>query len=274
MLSSNKINEQKAALGFSRQAIHFDELYKKNSIIQFKRQRVREHVSLHLPLKASILELNAGTGDDAIWFARQGHQVHATDLAAGMLDVLTQKVTAAGLQDQISTELRSFTELQELDCKGPFDYIFSNSAGLNCTGELDQVLSSISNLLKPGGIVTLVILPKFCLWETLLLFKGKFKTATRRFFSANGKPARVEGEYFKCWYYNPSYVRRKLRNGFELLSIEGLCSFVPPSYMDGFPEKHSFVFKSLLKLEERFKSKWPWRSIGDYYIISLKKICE
>ena len=55
------------------------------------------------------------------------------------------------------------------DRKGPYDMIFSNFAGLNCTGELDKVLASFSSLLKPKGIVTLVLLPGFCLWEFLLI---------------------------------------------------------------------------------------------------------
>ena|ERR1700730_837951 len=271
MLPPDKLNEQQAALAFNRQAIHFDELYNGNTIIQFKRERVREHVKTFLPTKASILELNAGTGEDAIWFASQGHRVHATDIAAGMQEMLRQKVKLAGLQGKVTTELRSFTELEQLECMGPFDFIFSNFAGLNCTGELDKVLSSFSLLLKPGGFVTLVILPKFCLWESLLLLRGKLKTATRRFFSGDGRRARVEGEYFKCWYYNPSYIVKQLKQEFEVLSLEGLCTFVPPSYIEGFAEKHPRLYHTLSKLEERFKNSWPWRSIGDYYIITLRK---
>ena len=34
----------------------------------------------------SILELNAGTGTDAVWFAERGYRVHATDIAEGMQD--------------------------------------------------------------------------------------------------------------------------------------------------------------------------------------------
>ena len=46
----------------------------------------------------------------------------------------------AGVQERVTTELRSFTELAQLECRGPFDCIFSNFAGLNCTGELQKVL--------------------------------------------------------------------------------------------------------------------------------------
>lgn len=270
-MSLSKSNEQLAAAAFTRQSALFDEQYRNNSIIQYKRDRVRKHVQQYLTVNSKILELNSGTGEDAVWFAEQGHTVHATDISTGMLDVLKNKTSAQNLDENISTELISFTDLKNLKQKGPYNLIFSNFAGLNCTGELDKVLQSFTSLLKPKGIVTLVILPKFCLCEFLLLFKGRFKTAFRRLFSSNGVTAHIEGEYFKCWYYNPSYITKHLQNQFDVLSVEGLCALVPPSYLEGFAEKHPKLFSFLKGKEEKWKTKWPWKNIGDYYIISLQK---
>ena len=264
-------NEELASAAFSLQSKIFDELYNTNTIIQYKRERVRTHVQQYIANNSTVLELNSGTGEDAIWFALQGHRVHATDIAAGMQEILKQKVTDWGLHEKISTELISYTTLKDLKERKQYDIIFSNFAGLNCTGELDKVLQSFSALVKPGGIITLVILPKFCLWEFLLLFKGKFKTAFRRFFSQNGVAAKIEGEYFKCWYYNPGYVIEQLKNDFDLLALEGLCTLVPPSYLEGFAERYPKLFSYLQKKENRWKSKWPWKNIGDYYIISFRK---
>lgn len=269
--TTSQLNEQLAAEAFSRQSGVFDKLYSEDSIIQYKRQRVRSHVERYLPADASILELNAGTGEDAIYFARNGHRVHATDIAVGMQEKLREKVWQAGLNKNITAEVCSFTRLQQLKNKGPYDLVFSNFAGLNCTDRLDEVLKDLPALLKPGGLATLVILPKFCLWETMLMLKGKFKTATRRFFSSKGVRSHVEGNYFKCWYYNPAYVISKTKNHFEVVGLEGLCTLVPPSYMEHFAEKHAGLFSFLVKQENKLKSKWPWRGFGDYYIITLKK---
>jgi len=265
------INETNAAKAFSEQSAVFDDLYSSDAIIQYKRERVRNHVLQYLPENSHILELNSGTGEDTIFFAGKGHQVHATDISQGMQEQLAQKVNRKWLDGRITNELCSYTALHQLKNKGPYDLIFSNFAGLNCTDELDKVLKSFPEVLKPNGIVTLVILPEFCLWETLLLFKGKFKTAFRRFFSSNGRTAHVEGHYFKCWYYNPSYVIERLKDQFNILSIEGLCTIVPPSYMDGFAEKYPSAYTFLKKWEDRLKSRWPWKYVGDYYIISLRK---
>jgi ubiquinone/menaquinone biosynthesis C-methylase UbiE len=265
------INEKKAAKAFSEQSKIFDELYSENKIVQYKRERVRSHVKKYLKSGSFILELNSGTGEDAVWFAKEGYNVHATDISTGMMEKLKEKINTYHLQSQVSHEVISFTELNLLFNKGPYDLIFSNFAGLNCTNELNKVLRSFSSLLKPNGVVTLVILPKFCLWESLLLFKGKFNTAFRRFFSRNGRNAHIEGHFFKCWYYNPSYITDHLKNDFELLSIEGLCTLVPPSYIENFAEKRPGLYSNLKKKEEKWKNKWPWKYIGDYYIISLQK---
>jgi ubiquinone/menaquinone biosynthesis C-methylase UbiE len=268
---SANINEQLAETAFTTQSAIFDEIYSGNTIVNYKRERVRLHVMKYLAPNSFILELNSGTGEDALFFGQRGHRVHATDISTGMQQELKSKVILNGMQASITNELCSFTMLDQLENKGPYDHIFSNFAGLNCTAELGKVLDSFSDLLKPNGKVTLVILPKFCLWEFLLLFKGKFRTAFRRFFSNKGANAHVEGTYFKCWYYNPSFIIKRLKNQFDLLAVEGLCTLVPPSYIEGFAEKHPADYNSLKKAENRLKSRWPWRVIGDYYIISLRK---
>ncbi|HUR10283.1 MAG TPA: class I SAM-dependent methyltransferase, partial [Flavitalea sp.] len=173
-----RTNEQKVKVAFDRQAPVFDSLYANDEIICYKRQRVREHVLKHIKKKSSILELNAGTGDDALFFARQGHSVYATDLSPEMFCIRQEKVKQSGLEHVITNEICSYTELHNLHNKGPFDLIFSNFAGLNCTNKLPSVLKDLIPLVKPGGLITLVLLPPFCLWETLLFFKGKWKTAS------------------------------------------------------------------------------------------------
>jgi ubiquinone/menaquinone biosynthesis C-methylase UbiE len=272
MNATGEWNEQQVAAAFSKQAGGFDDYDAGNTIINYKRNRVREHVLRYLPAAGSILELNAGTGTDAVWFAERGYRVHATDISGGMQEKLREKVQLRGMGDKVTTELCSFTALDTLKERGPYDLIYSNFAGLNCTAELDRVLGSFSPLLKPGGQVSLVILPRFCLWETLMALRGKFRTAFRRPLSGRGGTrSHVEGHYFRCWYYSPLYVVRNLGREYELLSVEGLCTLVPPSYIEGFAERHPMAYRVLRVLENKWKGRWPWKYMGDYYIISLRK---
>lgn len=270
-LSNNNINEQLTAEAFSLQSLVFDDIYTPNPIIQYKRERVRQHVLQYVSAGGSILELNCGTGEDAVYFAQRGFQVHATDNSEGMQKIIKKKIIYKGLKNIISTETCSFTKLHNLQNKGPYDLIFSNFGGLNCTDELDKVLASCECLLKPEGVITIVVISKFCLWESLLIFRGKFRTATRRLFSNKGRKALVEGHGFKCWYYYPSDIIRTLKPRFSVLSIEGLCSFVPPSYIENFSKKYPSVFRFLKNKENKLKAFWPWKYIGDYFILSLRK---
>src|SRR5215471_18306163 len=116
-------HEELAASAFNKQSAVFDKIYAENVIVAYKRKRVREHVLKYLSSNSKILELNAGTGDDAVFFAQQGHSVHATDIAGDMQNKLRAKVQQHGLNDFVSTELCSFTSLENLQQRGPYDLI-------------------------------------------------------------------------------------------------------------------------------------------------------
>jgi methylase of polypeptide subunit release factors len=81
----------------------------------------------------SILELNAGTGSDAAYFADKGFLVHATDVADGMVNAIKEK--AARLPERLTVQQLSFTELESVE-GAPFDLVFSNFGGLNCIPDL------------------------------------------------------------------------------------------------------------------------------------------
>ncbi len=263
--------ESAAEKAFNRQAPLFDALYSPDSGIRYKRERVRAHLLPLLTSGAHVLELNSGTGEDALFLAGKGFRVHATDISRGMQEQLIKKRQGHPQGNRVTQEICSYTELEKLVERGPYNHIFSNFAGLNCTGELGKVLDRLDELLLPGGGITLVMLPGFCLWETLLLFRGKFKTAFRRWFSARGRRANVEDVSFKCWYYSPSVIHKRLQERFTPISLEGLCTIVPPSYISAFEEKHPGTDRLLKRLESKWRFSRPWRSIGDYYILSMRK---
>src|SRR5690349_1119833 len=114
MITGINDSEENVAVAFSKQSQLFDETYSGNTIVQYKRERVRAHVLQYLKPGFSILELNSGTGEDAIWFAARGFAVHATDLSAGMQQVLRRKVETKQLQQFVSQEQCSFTSLNNL----------------------------------------------------------------------------------------------------------------------------------------------------------------
>lgn len=88
--------------GFSKQSYAYDESDQSNKILQDMRHQVYAHVEKYLIPKSRILELNAGTGIDALFFIWAGHQVHATDLADGMISQIKAKISKHGLANQLT----------------------------------------------------------------------------------------------------------------------------------------------------------------------------
>ncbi len=263
-------NTTQVEKAFSKQAQAFDAIYREDAIVNYKRQRVREHLEKQLQPNSTILELNAGTGEDAIYLAKKGHRLFCTDVSEEMLAQLDKKIDDEDLFASITSQKCSFLELDTIAHPVKYDHIFSNFGGLNCTDKLDTVLNSFSGLLAKNGSVTLVIMPPFCLWENLLALKGNFKTAFRR-YNKNGASSHIEGVHFKSWYYTPDHIINYLKNDFTVTHLEGLCTLVPPSYLKNFPVKFPRSFELLKKAEAKRSVSWPWKNSGDYFIISLKK---
>ena len=113
----SNVQEQNVSDAFSRQSALFDEEDKNNLIIQQMRKQVHTHVLSLLNSGDKILELNAGTGIDAVFFAQHGCNVYATDNAQGMINTLAQKVKKLNLENKIQVQKCSFNNLEEIKAK-------------------------------------------------------------------------------------------------------------------------------------------------------------
>jgi ubiquinone/menaquinone biosynthesis C-methylase UbiE len=262
--------EQKISVAFSKQSSSFDEADSSNVILQWMRSRIREHVLTLWKPGERILELNAGTGLDAVFFAKKRIYIHATDNASGMLNIIEEKIKTKNLGNKISTQRCSFLELENIK-EEKFDHIFSNFGGLNCTDKLSNVIDSFSSLLKPGGTITLVIMPPICPWELLFSLKGNFKLAFRR-LKKGGTPSHLEGVEFTTWYYSSSTVKKMFGMHYTILSITGLGIIVPPPFLGNFASNYPRLFRGLIAIENRIAHKTPFNSWADHFIISAKKL--
>src|SRR5687767_9823406 len=135
----NQIPLETIADAFSRTAEKYDSFAQDHPHLTRMRNKVYAHLVRHVSPGARILELNAGTGTDAVELAQRGFLVHATDIAPGMLTRLRDKVEMSGLQGRVTIEQRSFLALEEVSGT-PFDAVFSDLGGLNCVPDLTPVI--------------------------------------------------------------------------------------------------------------------------------------
>jgi hypothetical protein len=185
-----------------------------------------------------------------------------------MLARLQAKAADPSLDGRVTWEERSFTDLAGVD-GAPFDAVFSNLGGLNCTDDLRPVIEQLPTVLRPGGTVTWVLMPPICLWELGLAFTGQFGLAFRR-LRRGGTRAHLEGRYFDVHYYTPDSVVKAFGPDYAALGIEGLSVMTPTAESKGLARRHRTLYRALARLDDAVAPRWPARAWGDFYILSLR----
>ena len=253
---------------FSKQSVFYDRDDARNIILRDLRRQVYDHVERFLSPASRILELNAGTGIDAMHFARAGHTVFATDASRGMIDQIERKVAVDNPGQRITCRLLPYEHLDQITGV-KFNYVFSNFGGLNCIPDLSRVTRHLPPLLDAGACVTWVIMPPVCPWEVLGLFKGNGARALRR-LKKNGTLSHLEGEYFTTYYHSLSAIRSALGPSFRLLAHEGLAAVSPPPHHGEFAARRTRLYALLRRTDSLLRHHFPFNRWADHIIATFR----
>ncbi len=260
---------QTVAEAYDRNADKYDDFIENNDNLARMRQRVYDFVAARVPAGGRILDLACGTGTDAVWFAQHGYSVHGVDISGEMLTRAEKKARELGLQDKLSFEQLSYTDLKNTKA-GPFDLTFSNFGGLNCVSDLAMVAENVRPLLRQNTRVIWALMPPFCLWEAALVLRGRFKLAARRF--SGESTVHKEGLVYPVYYYTPRQVAQAWGADFKLDSVEALSVMTPPATSKDFSVDYPRAFSMLRKLDDALAPRWPFKYWGDFSIVSLKHV--
>jgi ubiquinone/menaquinone biosynthesis C-methylase UbiE len=217
----------------------------------------------------NILEINCGTGEDAIHLANNGHEVVATDVSAEMIKVAKSKLSG----NKLKFEVCSYFEIKDRFKGQQFDVIFSNFGGLNCANEkeLKAVLNNIDSLLRPGGKLIAVIMGRRCVWEILYYsLKGRVKNAFRR-QTKGGVNTTLGKERFLTYYYSPKQVQKLSPVTFKFIASKPVGFFLPPTYAEGYFKKHPGQLNLLNYLEQKVNSFGILSNMADHFMIEMRK---
>ena len=259
---------------FDAVAEKYDSEFTQSQIGKAQRKIVWDYLERILSEKKElkILELNCGTGEDAIWFAKKGHLVTATDQSEKMLEVTKRKVLQFNLAEKIKTEKIDLTQIEELNLIEKYDLIFSNFGGINCISfeNLSKLTSAFGRLLTPTGRLIMVIMPTFCLWEIIyFLLKLNMNNAFRR-SSTRGTKFNINGAEITIEYYTPTLVKKIFSRNFELVGLKPVGFFIPPSYLENFFSSKRRMFDFITKLESIVTDWTLLSNYSDHYLIDLK----
>lgn len=251
---------------FDNAAEKYDTNFTYTEIGSIQRHLVYENVKKHLQNTKTVLEINCGTGEDAIWLAKQNLNVTATDISEKMVLIAQSKANLENLNIKV-------LDINNLNQEtNSYDFLFSNFGGLNCLTniEIQTFFQSASKILSEKRKICLVIMPKNTIWEQFyFLLKFDFKNAFRR--KKEVVLANVEDKKVATYYYNPKEIVHLCQATFEILEVKPIGFFIPPSYLEPFFKNKKMLLKGLNFLENGIKN-WSFLSkYADHYIIILQK---
>jgi ubiquinone/menaquinone biosynthesis C-methylase UbiE len=260
-----------ASAVFDNLAESYDELFTRSSIGRAQRGIVWRALESAFHNGNCILELNCGTGEDALFLSRRGVSVVACDASARMIDVAQRRKSSQAPQSAIQFRILRTEDLSQLQSTPPFDGVLSNFSGLNCVADLRPVASDLATLTKPGAPVLICLSSRFCLWEIVwFAFHANPRKALRRL--RGGSIARVAEQSVQVWYPTIRSVRRSFAPWFRLRSHRAVGLAVPPSYVRSRTITHPKVISQLEKIDRALGRLPLLRAAGDHVFLHFERI--
>jgi len=270
----NEAAAQNALTGssaFDSIAERYDDIFTNTLVGRAQRNAVWDSLTHAFSPTDSILELNCGTGEDALFLARLGASVTACDASPAMIAVAGRRKSREVPHAELQFQILSNEKLHEMQVVQPFDGAFSNFSGLNCVADIQTVALSLGKLVRPGGRVLICLSSRFCAWETLwFLLRMKASKAFRR---VSGRSiASVNGVSIPVWYPSIRSLRKVFSGWFTLRSFRAVGLFVPPSYVDPFIRRHESLFSFLANLDRAFAGLPVLRCLGDHVLLDFERL--
>ena len=259
---------------FDEIAPQYDAAFTNTIIGSLMRQAVWRRLDARFGPGDNLLELNCGTGEDALHLARRGAKVFATDASAAMIDVARQKIERAGQRDLVQLRRLAIEECDEQrgielkDAAGApsgFNGVLSNFGGLNCVEDLSRLGKALADYVRPEGVVVFCIMGPVVPWEWLwYAARGRLGRALRRF--------RRDGASWRgitVRYPSIRTVQRSFKPAFHTLRVSAVGALLPPPYTEGLTGKFPGLLRAADRWERRLENVFPLPWLADHYVIEM-----
>jgi SAM-dependent methyltransferase len=221
-----------------------------------------------------VLELGCGTGEDAVWLARRGVRVLATDVSSRMLELTRMKAAAAGVEKLVSTRRLDIRRLADGGLEheeGAFDGALSNFGALNCVRDRRPVARALAPAIRVGGQLVLVVMGPLCLWEIgWHLAHGEPGIALRR-FRAGARATVSPGRSLPVWYPTPRLAAREFAPAFRRRATVAIGCLLPPPSLEHLSRSRPGLVARLARLERRWHRRFPLTWLGDHFLLRFER---
>jgi SAM-dependent methyltransferase len=253
-------------------AENYDLVFANTLIGRAQRESIWREIEKVFTVGQRILELNCGTGIDAIFLANRGVRILACDVAPRMIELAQKRANLTKASGLIDFRVLATENIELLGEEGFFDGALSNFSGLNCVEDLPSVARKLARLLRPGARLVLCMIGRFVPWEIAwYMAHGNPRRAFRRFERVT--VGRISDEAVVTVRY-PSV--RKLTQmfapGFRLRNLQGIGIALPPSYLESWAQKFPLILDRLARLDRRIGCLPLLRSMGDCVLLQFERL--
>lgn len=262
-----------AAHPFDALAADYDRSFAHTLLGRWLREDVRECMARSFATGQRILELGAGTGEDAIWLAERGIAVTATDTSAKMLDVARAKAARAGVAERVVFRQVDWSSPDPaLPDGGRYDGALANFGVLNCVPDRRRLGARLASALAPGARAIVVTMGPVCAWEIAWrLAHGELRGAFRRL----GRQATARfpgGAPFPVWYPSPARLAEDFAPALRHVESTGLGFLLPPTDLGHLVERWPRLFARLAALDRRLRRGALSIRLADHYVSVFERV--
>jgi SAM-dependent methyltransferase len=249
-------------------AERYDEVFSSSLTGQARRRIVWRALGRAFQPGQHILELNCGTGVDAVHLASRGIHVLSCDISPRMVQLARQLASDSKVSNRVEFRVLANENIEALADEGPFDGGFSSFSGLNCVEDLPAVAKALALLLPRGARFIAGITGRLVPWEIAwFLAHGDARKALR--FRRNDADFSAHPVLVK--HYTIRQMQSIFADGFQLKRWEGLGIAVPPTYMEHWAARFPGLTKGLTELDLHIGQLPFFRRLADGVLLEFER---
>lgn len=246
-----------------------------NRVMAGLRQKNLAVLEAEFPPGARLLEIGCGVGEEAVYLARRGRVILATDVSPAMVGCTVRRAARAGLSHRITGLAIPAGQLDALRPRLPFDGAYASFGPLNCEPALPRLSAALFDLLSPGAVFVCSVMARWCPFEIgWFLLHLRPRQAFRRLgpgWHEAGLSGTGERRSVPVRYFTPRRLAREFRPYFLLERSLALGLLWPPPWLDHLYRRHSRLFDRLEPWETRLSGSFPWRMMGDHILLVFRR---
>jgi 2-polyprenyl-3-methyl-5-hydroxy-6-metoxy-1,4-benzoquinol methylase len=254
----------------------YEQKFSGTTVGKTRRQAVWRDLERLFHAGQRVLELNCGTGIDAVFLARKGVHVLACDIAPRMIELAQKLAATANVTTRADFRILPTEHLSTLREEGRFDGAFSNFSGLNCVEDLSQVARDLSGLLKPGAPFLMCMMGRFVPWEIAwFLAHGRPKQALLRLREDHthytGTAGASGATDLEIQRPSVAQIAERMGADFRLRARKGIGITVPPSYTEHWARRFPRLIGRLAEIDRVLGPLPLFRSMADCVLLEFER---